>query len=55
MHKYGRCFLYNFASFHRQRRGNTAIFRHFSPDNFDKKGAKCSENEKTVSLRAIIF
>ena len=40
MHKYERCFLYNFASFHRQRQGNTAIFRHFFTGQFRQKGCK---------------
>lgn len=55
IYKIGCDFLCSFASFHRERRGSRRFFGIFSPDNFDKKGAKCSENEKTVSLRAIIF
>lgn len=31
------------------------FFDMLSTDNFDKMGAKCSENEKSVCLRAIIF
>ena len=31
------------------------FFPQISTDNFDKMGAKCSENEKSVCLRAIIF
>ena len=35
--------------------GSRRFFGMLSTDNFDKMGAKCSENEKSVCLRAIIF
>lgn len=35
--------------------GSRRFFGMLSTDNFDKMGAKCSENGKSVCLRAIIF
>lgn len=55
IYKIGCDFLCSFASFHRERRGIAALFGMLSTDNFDKMGAKCSENGKSVCLRAIIF
>lgn len=49
-------FLVQFRFFPQRTPGDRgAFFGILSTDNFDKMGAKCSENEKSVCLRAIIF
>lgn len=49
-------FLVQFRFFlQRTPGGSRRFFGILSTDNFDKMSAKCSENEKSVCLRAIIF